>query len=105
MIAQTFNQMKQGQDLTKILPNATTKEFYFYIKAFKLANQNAFFAYCQQHKQANPAFLQMLRSILSDHYPPLEYCHPQEKGYEGLDTYVDIANEVFNDAQTTNPPN
>ena len=94
MIAQIFNQMKQGQDLTKILPNATTKEFYFYIKAFKLVNQNAFYNYCKIHKP-NPTFDQMLKSILDDHYPPLEYCHLQEKGYEGLNTYVDIAKTIF----------
>ena len=95
MIKSTFTQMKQGQDLIQILPNATTKELYFYVKAFKLVNQKAFYTYCQQHKQANPAFDQMLKSSLDDHYPPLEHCHPQEKGYEGLDIYVDIAKTIF----------
>ena len=99
MIAQVFTQMKQGQDLTQILPNATTKEFYFYIKAFKLVNQNAFYNYCNIHKgnlnSTDTAFHTKLKQTLDDHYPPLEYCHPQEKGYEGLDTYVDIAKTIF----------
>ena len=78
---------------------ASTKEAYFYVKAHKLVDQAHF------HQYWNSRDKQPVRAILNDHYPPLEHCHEQSKGYPGLDAYVTLANEVFNDSQTTNPSN
>ena len=102
-ITDIFQQMKQGQDLTVLLPNATTKEYYFFIKAYKLVDSSNFYAYCAVHKDLNTyhtsgvmtPFHQMLCSILEVYYPPLEPNHPLEKGMDGLDTYVEIAKEIF----------
>lgn len=97
-ITSIFHQMKQGEDLTKILPNATSKEYYFFIKAYKLVDISNFSNYCQKHKKEGRItdFHQMLIDIIDQHYPPLKYCHELKDGYIGLETYVNIAKGVFN---------
>ena len=79
---------------------ASTKEAYFYVKAHKLVAPGHFYQYWNDGRSKQP-----LIDILKGNYPPLEYCHDQPKGYPGLDAYVTLANEVFNDSQTTNPSN
>lgn len=79
---------------------ASTKEAYFYVKAHKLVAPSHFYQYWNDGRSKQP-----LTDILNDHYPPLEYCHDQPKGYPGLDAYVTLANEAFNDSQTSNPSN
>lgn len=79
---------------------ATTREAYFYVKAHKLVAYDHFIKYWQDGRSKQP-----LIDILDDHYPPLEHCHEQSKGYAGLDAYVNMVNEVFNVTQTTNPSN
>lgn len=101
---QIFEAMKAGIDITTVLPNATTFEYYLYIKSYKLIDGESFFAYCQQHKgsefgKTNPnatKFLLMLYAILDENYPPLEHCHEQQDGYIGLDDYVKLATQIFN---------
>lgn len=94
-ITDYFQAIKDGQDITKLLPKADTREYYFYIKAYKLVDEQGFYAYCRVHKQ-NPTFLTMLHSILSDHYPPLEYNHKVKDGYKGLSNYIHYCEQVFN---------
>lgn len=94
---QIFEQLKANQPFPVF---ASTKEAYFYVKAHKLVAQAHFHQYWNDGRSKQP-----LTDILNDHYPPLEYCHDQPKGYPGLDAYVTLANEVFNDSQTTNPSN
>ena len=101
---QIFEAMKAGIDITTLLPSATTFEYYLYIKSYKLIDKESFFAYCQQHKgnefgKTNPnatKFLLMLYAILDENYPPLEHCHEQQDGYIGLDDYVKLATQIFN---------
>ena len=98
-----FQAMKDGIDITTILPNASTLEYYYYIKAYKLINPSSFYIYCGLHKgtefgKDNPnatKFLLMLYAILDENYPPLEYGHQQQDGYIGLDNYVELAKRVF----------
>ena len=78
----------------------STKEAYFYIKAHKLVAHDHFIHYWQDGRSKQP-----LIDVLADHYPPLEHCHEQSQGYAGLDAYANMANEVFNVTQTTNPSN
>ena len=100
---QVFEAMKAGIDITTILPNATTFEYYFYIKAYSLVDNVAFINYCQLHKgseygRSNPnisTFLSMLYGVLDEHFPPLNYGHKQQDGYIGLDDYVELAKGVF----------
>lgn len=94
-ITDYFQAIKGGQDITKLLPKADSKEYYFYIKAYKLVDEQGFLAYCRVHKQ-NLAFLGMLNKILSDHYPPLEYNHEAKDGYKGLSNYIHYCKQVFN---------
>ena len=100
---QIFQSMKANIDITTILPNATTLEYYYYIKAYKLVDCKAFYSYCKLHKGTNLSkshpnatkFLLMLYAILDENYPPLEYGHNQQDGYIGLDDYVELAKGVF----------
>lgn len=86
---QIFHDLKAGLDL----PPMSTAEAYFYVKAHKLVARADFNQYWQSGRDK-----QLLGDILADHYPPLEYDHDQAKGYVGLDTYVDLAKEVFNES-------
>ena len=95
-IHQIFSDLKAN----KPFPQLPTKEAYFYAKAHKLVATDHFYAYWNSGRDKQP-----LIDILADHYPPLKYNHTQAKGYPGLDTYVDICKEIFNDTQTTNPSN
>ena len=103
---QIFEDMKAGIDITTLLPNATALEYYYYIKAYKLVNCASFYDYCRLHKgtefgRDNPnatKFLLMLYTIIDENYPPLEFCHNQQNGYIGLDDYVELAKEVFNES-------
>lgn len=93
---QIFEQLKANRSVPAF---TTTKEAYFYVKAHKLVAQAHF------HQYWNSRDKQPLSDILNDHYPPLEYCHDQSRGYPGLDAYVTLANEVFNDSQISNSSN
>lgn len=100
---QIFQAMKANIDITTILPNASTLEYYYYIKAYKLVNPSSFYMYCGLHKgtaigKNNPnatKFLLMLYAILDENYPPLECGHQQQDGYIGLDDYVELAKGIF----------
>ena len=95
-ITDYFQAIKDDKDITKVLPKADSKEYYFYMKAYKLVDEQGFYAYCRRHKQSNPAFLAMLHSIIDDHYPPLEYNHQAKDGYKGLSNYIHYCKQVFN---------
>lgn len=85
---QIFEQLKANQPFPTF---PTTKEAYFYIKAHKLVAEPHFYQYWNNRDK------QPLINVLNDHYPPLEYCHKQSQGYQGLDAYVTLAKEVFNE--------
>lgn len=84
--SQIFQLLKTGLDL----PPMSTAEAYFYVKAHKLVARADFSQYWNSGRNK-----QLLRDILTDHYPPLEYCHDQDNGYVGLDVYVDLAKTIF----------
>lgn len=67
-----------------------TVEAYYFIKAHKLVDLDHFLSYwADGHNK------KLLRSILTAHYPPLDYCHSEENGFDLLSDYVAIAKTVF----------
>lgn len=84
--ADVFIAMKQRKSNEEIFGGMCTKEVYFYNKAVWVVNNNEFIAFW--HDGRSKA---LLTQVLKDHYPPLEYCHEQEDGYDGLDKYVEVA--------------
>lgn len=74
-----FQSMKAGKNIFKLLPDANTKEGYLYIKAFKLVAVQEFYHYCRTQRGIDSEFNSCLSRILEEHYPPLEYEHPEEK--------------------------
>lgn len=95
-ITDYFQAIKDDKDITKVLPKAPSKEYYFYMKAYKLVDEQGFYAYCRRHKQTSPDFLAMLYAILNNHYPPLEYNHQAKDGFKGLANYIHYCKQVFN---------
>lgn len=102
-VANVFTRMKAGENLTKILVDATAVEYYFYVKAYACVDRSEFLSYSELHTgphrgkdnpQATPYHL-MLHAVLAENHPPLEYCHAQTDGYTGLDDYVNIAKTIF----------
>ena len=95
-IKQVFQSMLEGKDLT-LMSGTSTKQYYYFIKAYKLVDLDKFLAYCNSHKQEDSItpFHQMLLNILNDHYPPLTYNHPMSEGYPDLPRYVDILKELI----------
>ena len=85
---QIFEDLKNNKSLPQF---ASTREAYYYVKAHKLAAPAHFYSYWNSGRDK-----QILRDILNDHYPPLDYCHPLEKGYPELTEYYTVAVEVFN---------
>ena len=65
-------------------------EAYYFIKAHKLVAFDHFIAYWTDGRSK-----QLLRDILTAHYPPLDYCHSEENGFDLLSDYVAIAKTVF----------
>ena len=90
-----FQSMKAGKNIFKLLPDADTKEWYLYIKAFKLVAVQEFYHYCRTQHSIDSEFHSCISRILDEHYPPLEYEHPEEKGYSELPAYVQLARTVF----------
>lgn len=70
-------------------------EAYYFTKAHKLVALDHFMCYWNDGRSKR-----ILTDILKAHYPPLEYNHALEDGYECLDVYVEIARSVFNIVQT-----
>ena len=95
-----FQAMANNISLTDILPLATTtsREHYYYIKAFKLVNKGAFMRYCKQHKDVanRNDFCLMLMRILEENYPPLKCCHIEQDGYPELSQFVAMARTILN---------
>ena len=81
-----FAALKANQSL----PNMSTVEAYLFCKAHKLAALDHFLAYWTDGRSK-----QLLRSILTARYPPLDYCHSEENGFDLLSDYVAIAKTVF----------
>lgn len=90
-----FQSMKAGKNIFKLLPDANTKEWYLYIKAFKLVAVQEFYHYCHTQRSIDSEFNPCLSRILKEHYPPLEYEHLEEKGYPELPAYVQLVRTVF----------
>ena len=90
-----FKSMKAGKNIFKLLPDADTKEWYLYIKAFKLVAVQEFYRYCRTQHSIDSEFHSYISRILDEHYPPLEYEHPEEKGYPDLPVYAQLARKVF----------
>ena len=72
------------------LPEMSTVEAYLFCKAHKLAALDHFLSYWTDGRSK-----QLLRNILTAHYPPLDYCHSEENGFDLLSDYVAIAKTVF----------
>ena len=86
-IHDTFIALKNNQPLPD---DMCLLEACYFIKAHKLVAYDHFIAYWNDGRSK-----QILRDILAAYYPPLEYCHPMEEGYVGLDIYVAVAKEIF----------
>ena len=89
-IESVFKQMKQGKRAEEVFPNASTKQYYFFYKAHKLVDWRGFMTYWS--KQTDK---QVLKDILNENYPPLEYNHEEKDGYQNLSYYVKIAKTIF----------
>ena len=72
------------------LPKMSTVEAYLFCKAHKLAALDHFLSYWTDGRSK-----QLLRRVLTAHYPPLDYCHSVENGFDLLSDYVAIAKTVF----------
>ena len=72
------------------LPEMSTVEAYLFCKAHKLAALDHFLSYWTDGRNK-----QVLRRVLTAHYPPLDYCHSEENGFDLLSDYVAIAKTVF----------
>ena len=72
------------------LPKMSTVEAYLFCKAHKLVALDHFLSYWADGRNKK-----LLRSILTAHYPPLDYCHSEENGFDLLSDYVAIAKTVF----------
>ena len=72
------------------LPEMSTVEAYLFCKAHKLVALDHFLAYWADGRSK-----QLLCDILIAHYPPLDYCHSEENGFDLLSDYVAIAKTVF----------
>lgn len=72
------------------LPDMSTVEAYLFCKAHKLVALDHFLSYWTDGRSK-----QLLRDILTAHYPPLDYGHPEENGFDLLSDYVAIAKTVF----------
>ena len=69
-------------------------EAYYFTKAHKLVALDHFMRYWNDGRSK-----QVLIDILKANYPPLEYNHALEDGYESLGVYVEIARSVFSNVQ------
>ena len=76
----------------EVFKGLTTKEAYFIVKAHKLVASEHFYTFWNDGRDK-----QILRDILHDHYPPLEYSHKLEDGYPELTDYVTLAQPIFKD--------
>ena len=83
----TFIALKNNQPLPD---DMCLLEAYYFIKAHKLAALDHFLSYWTDGRSK-----QLLRRILTAHYPPLDYCHSEENGFDLLSDYVAIAKTVF----------
>ena len=71
-------------------PKMSTVEAYLFCKAHKLVALDHFLTYWTDGRDKQP-----LRDILTTYYPPLDYCHSEENGFDLLSDYVAIAKTVF----------
>lgn len=91
-----FTQMKKGTNIIDLLGTVPLKNYYYFIKAFKLANESLLYSYVIDCKHTKTKELgKLLTKILSKHYPPLTYNHKLKDGMVGLTRYVTIAKQVF----------
>ena len=51
-----FQSMKAGKNIFKLLPDADTREWYLYIKAFKLVAMQEFYHYCNTQRGIDSEF-------------------------------------------------
>ena len=72
------------------LPEMSTVEAYLFCKAHKLVALDHFLSYWTDGRSK-----QVLRRVLTARYPPLDYCHSEENGFDLLSDYVAIAKTVF----------
>lgn len=84
--AAVFAALKANQPL----PEMSTVEAYLFCKAHKLVALDHFLAYWTDGHSN-----QLLRDILTAHYPPLDCNHPEANGFDLLSDYVAIAKTVF----------
>lgn len=83
----TFIALKNNQPLPD---DMCLLEAYYFVKAHKLVALDHFLAYWTDGRSK-----QLLRRVLTAHYPPLDYCHSEENGFDLLSDYVAIAKTVF----------
>lgn len=83
----TFIAIKNNQPLPD---DMCLLEAYYFVKAHKLVALDHFLTYWTDGRSK-----QLLRDILTAHYPPLDYCHSEENGFDLLSDYVAIAKTVF----------
>ena len=74
----------------QLLPDMSTLEAYLFCKAHKLVAFDHYMTYWNDGRDKQP-----LHDILTAHYPPLDYCHSEENGFDLLSDYVAIAKTVF----------
>lgn len=96
----TFQAMKNGIDITTVLPNATTLEYFYYIEAYKQVDMASFMCdYCKLHKgdefgRDNPnisKFLSVLYAIADSDY--------NQDNCPNFNGYIKLAKEVFYENQ------
>ena len=92
-IKETFIALSNNEPLPA---DMCTVEAYYFVKAHKLVAFDHFMRYWNDGRSK-----QVLIDVLNANYPPLEYNHALEDGYESLGVYVEIARSVFSNVQTS----
>ena len=62
-----FQSMKAGKNIFKLLPDADTREWYLYIKAFKLVAVQEFYQYCRTQHSIDSEFHSCISRILDEY--------------------------------------